>query len=104
MDNPAGGPGRAPVVRHPSPRLISSQPGTQHMPTRRDFLAGTIAAGAIMRNRTSLARPAASATPVNFEVPAGSCDCHPHIFGDPEKFPYFPGRTYTPEPAHPDEM
>ena len=43
-------------------------------------------------------------TPPNFAVPAGACDCHTHIFGDPEKFPFFPGRVYTPEPASPEEM
>lgn len=57
-----------------------------------------------MRSGTSLARPARPPTPVNFEMPAGACDCHTHIFGDPEKFPFFPGRTYTPETALPDEM
>jgi predicted TIM-barrel fold metal-dependent hydrolase len=45
-----------------------------------------------------------STTKVNFEVPAGACDCHTHIHGDPEKFPYFPGRVYTPEPASPEQM
>jgi predicted TIM-barrel fold metal-dependent hydrolase len=44
------------------------------------------------------------ATPVAFEVPAGACDCHTHIHGDPEKFPFFPGRTYTPAMALPEEM
>jgi predicted TIM-barrel fold metal-dependent hydrolase len=43
-------------------------------------------------------------TPVNFDVPAGACDCHTHIHGDPAKFPYFAGRVYTPEPASPEEM
>ena len=44
------------------------------------------------------------ATPVDFEVPAGACDCHTHIHGDPEKFPFFSGRVYTPEMALPEEM
>jgi len=74
------------------------------MLTRRDILIGAVAAGAIMRTRTSLAKAAQPATPVNFEVPAGACDCHTHIHGDPEKFPFFSGRVYTPEPARPDEM
>jgi predicted TIM-barrel fold metal-dependent hydrolase len=74
------------------------------MLTRRDFVAGTIAIGAVMRNRTSFGEPALSLTPVNFEVPAGACDCHTHIFGDPRRFPFFAGRTYTPEPALPDDM
>jgi predicted TIM-barrel fold metal-dependent hydrolase len=41
---------------------------------------------------------------VNFDVPAGACDCHTHIHGDPAKFPWFAGRTYTPEMALPEEM
>jgi predicted TIM-barrel fold metal-dependent hydrolase len=41
---------------------------------------------------------------VNFDVPAGACDCHTHIHGDPEEFPFFAGRVYTPEPASPEEM
>src|SRR2546425_2660405 len=44
------------------------------------------------------------ATPVNFDVPAGSCDCHTHIYGDPVQFPYIPGRVYTPQTALPEEM
>jgi predicted TIM-barrel fold metal-dependent hydrolase len=43
-------------------------------------------------------------TPVNFDVPAGACDCHTHIHGDPAKFPYYAGRVYTPELASPEAM
>ena len=57
-----------------------------------------------MRNRTMLATAAQPSTPVNFDVPAGACDCHTHIHGDVEKFPFFAGRTYTPELASPEEM
>ena len=41
---------------------------------------------------------------MSFDVPPGACDCHTHIHGDPEKFPFFAGRVYTPETALPDEM
>ena len=74
------------------------------MLTRREILVGTIAAGASMRTRTGFAKAAQPATPVSFDVPAGACDCHTHIHGDPEKFPFFPGRVYTPEIALPEEM
>lgn len=57
-----------------------------------------------MRTTTSLAKALPPITPVDFDVPAGACDCHTHIFGDPERFPFFAGRTYTPEPALPEEM
>ena len=43
-------------------------------------------------------------TPVKFDVPAGACDCHAHIFGDPQRFPFSPSRSYTPEPASVEEM
>ncbi len=74
------------------------------MLTRREVLIGAIAAGATMHLRTGFAKASQPATPVNFDVPAGACDCHTHIHGDPEKFPYFPGRVYTPETALPEEM
>ncbi len=74
------------------------------MLTRRKFVAGAIAGGLLVHARAGLARAAQPATPVNFDVPAGACDCHTHIHGDPAKFPYFSGRVYTPETALPDEM
>jgi predicted TIM-barrel fold metal-dependent hydrolase len=36
---------------------------------------------------------------VDFDVPAGACDCHTHVIGDPARFPFTPARTYTPAPA-----
>jgi predicted TIM-barrel fold metal-dependent hydrolase len=41
---------------------------------------------------------------VNFTVPPDACDCHTHIFGNPAQFPWFEGRTYTPESALPEQM
>jgi len=43
-------------------------------------------------------------TPVTFAVPSNACDCHTHIIGDPHQFPFFAGRTCTPEPASLQEM
>jgi predicted TIM-barrel fold metal-dependent hydrolase len=74
------------------------------MVTRRDLLAGAVAAGALMHSRFGFAKASQPATQVNFAVPAGACDCHTHIHGDPEKFPWFAGRIYTPEMALPGEM
>jgi predicted TIM-barrel fold metal-dependent hydrolase len=74
------------------------------MPTRRTVLLGTVAAGMAIRARNSVAKASQPATPVNFDVPAGACDCHTHIHGDPQKFPFFAGRIYTPEMALPEEM
>jgi predicted TIM-barrel fold metal-dependent hydrolase len=57
-----------------------------------------------MPDRTAFAAAAQPSTPVNFDIPAGACDCHTHIHPDPEKFPFFAGRVYTPELASPEEM
>jgi len=32
-------------------------------------------------------------------VPAGACDCHAHVIGPPESYPYVPERSYTPPTA-----
>src|SRR6202163_3856018 len=75
------------------------------MLTRRGILLASIAAGlTTMPNRSAPAPAAHPSTPVNFDIPAGACDCHTHIHGDPAKFPFFAGRVYTPEPASPEEM
>ena len=74
------------------------------MLTRRDALIGAMSVGALMRAKQSLAKAAQPATPVNFDVPADACDCHTHIHGDPQQFPFFAGRVYTPETASPEEM
>ena len=74
------------------------------MLTRRSMMLASIAAGVIMNNRTASAKAAQPATPVNFDMPAGACDCHTHIHPDPAKFPFFAGRVYTPELASPEEM
>jgi predicted TIM-barrel fold metal-dependent hydrolase len=74
------------------------------MPTRRTVMFGIIATGMAMRTRSLRAKAAQPATAVSFDVPAGACDCHTHIHGDLEKFPFFTGRVYTPEMALPEEM
>jgi len=57
-----------------------------------------------MQAPTDTAIAAQPATPPNFDVPADACDCHTHIFGDPQSFPFFAGRVYTPPTALPDDM
>src|SRR5438552_16146777 len=71
---------------------------------RREFRVGADAAGALMQPRSGYAKASQPAINVNFDVPAGACDCHTHIHGDPAKFPWFAGRSYTPEMALPEEM
>ena len=38
-------------------------------------------------------------TPIDFDVPAGACDCHTHVFGPGNSFPWWEGRVYTPGDA-----
>ena len=61
------------------------------MLTRRALLVGALAAGLILRPRTSRATASQPATPLTFEVPARACDCHTHIHGDPARFPFLRG-------------
>ena len=75
------------------------------MITRREVLLGSMAAGAAaLLPKFLWASASQPSTPVNFAVPAGACDCHTHIFGDPRRFPLWSGRTYTPETASIAEM
>lgn len=74
------------------------------MPTRRGVVLGGIAAGFALRTSPLRAKASQAATPVAFAMPAGACDCHTHIIGEPSQFPLFAGRTYTPETALPEEM
>jgi predicted TIM-barrel fold metal-dependent hydrolase len=76
------------------------------MLSRREMLAITpfAAAAAIRRSRHSDATASQLSTAVTFTVPASACDCHTHIFGDPQRFPFAAGRTYTPETASVAEM
>jgi predicted TIM-barrel fold metal-dependent hydrolase len=36
-----------------------------------------------------------------FTLPPGACDCHAHVFGPIERYPYFARRIYTPPDAPP---
>lgn len=77
------------------------------MITRREILIGGLMAGTagVLRGTSALfAKGAQPATKVNFTVPAGACDCHVHVFGDPARYPFFAGRTYTPDTATVQEL
>jgi predicted TIM-barrel fold metal-dependent hydrolase len=77
------------------------------MLSRREVLIGAAAAGAaalVRGGTTAFASASQPATPVNFDVPAGACDTHTHVFGDPQRFPFAAARAYTPEPASVAEM
>jgi predicted TIM-barrel fold metal-dependent hydrolase len=72
--------------------------------TRRDFVKGAVITAAAAGHGRVAATAAQPSTRVRFKVPAGACDCHTHVFGDPARFPFAPGRTYTPESASVAEM
>jgi len=77
------------------------------MLTRRDVLKAGVAAGVSSMVGRSVSIYAAAPQPktkVSFDVPAGGCDCHVHVFGDPKQYPFFSGRTYTPETASAGEL
>src|SRR5262249_52780569 len=68
----------------------------------------TLCIGAAGLSLAALGRPASGAADtvkraVDFDVPAGACDCHVHVFGDPAKFSFAPDRVYTP-PGPSSEM
>jgi len=69
--------------------------------TRRTVLgaAAAGAAGFLKPLNVLSARAAQPATRVGFAVPDSACDCHVHVFGDPQRYPLAAGRGYTPETA-----
>ncbi len=76
------------------------------MLNRREIVLGGVAAGAGMffgKSEEASAKASQPSTPVQFQVPAGACDCHVHTF-DPRHFPYAATRPYTPEPVSVDEL
>lgn len=71
---------------------------------RRLLIGGAATALGIGGFRSARGTASQPATPVNFVVPRGACDCHVHVFGDPQRFPMWAGRTYTPETAPVQEL
>jgi hypothetical protein len=69
------------------------------MLTRRGILHAAGATGASFVSGRAGAAPSTVKTPVGFAVPPGACDCHVHVFSDPQKFPFAPDRVYTPPQA-----
>jgi predicted TIM-barrel fold metal-dependent hydrolase len=46
--------------------------------------------------------PRSDTKPPSFAVPKLACDCHAHIFGPVDKYPYSDNRSFTPPDASPD--
>jgi len=74
------------------------------MLTRRNFVTGALATGALLTSNDGFSKASQPATAVNFEVPAHACDCHTHYYGDPQTFPLSPKHVNTPEGTVPEEM
>src|SRR5215469_5041251 len=72
--------------------------------SRRELIVGGLAALLYGQGSTlTFATASQPATPVSFKVPGDACDCHTHIFGDPQRFAFWSGRPYTPETASVNE-
>ena len=75
------------------------------MLTRREILVGGVMAGVsgLIRERAISATASQPSTKVSFELPPRATDCAVHVY-EPKRFPYWEGRSYTPEPATLDEL
>jgi predicted TIM-barrel fold metal-dependent hydrolase len=75
------------------------------MLTRRGMLhaAGATSTSFLSGGRAAAA-PSTVKTPVDVAVPRGACDCHVHVFSDPNKFPFARERIYTPPAASVDDL
>lgn len=47
--------------------------------------------------------PDPATRPSRVQFPAGACDCHAHVFGPQDRFPYLPTAAYIPPDALPQE-
>ena len=75
------------------------------MLSRRGFLTGMAAGGLAPSLRPTISpENTHPITPVQFEVPERACDCHVHVFGARNRFPFAASRTYTPESASAAEL
>jgi predicted TIM-barrel fold metal-dependent hydrolase len=75
------------------------------MLTRRDMFQrlGAVGVSAVaLRAGVARADMPANRTAPNFDVPAGACDCHVHVFD--AKFPFAEKRIYTPPSASTEEL
>jgi predicted TIM-barrel fold metal-dependent hydrolase len=66
---------------------------------------GSTAAAAIWAAQAGIRGAAAQhRSAVAFDVPRGACDCHVHVFGEVERFPFAEKRIYTPPPALTEQL
>lgn len=70
--------------------------------SRRQAILGVAMAGSAglaSRIGAAAAQAPQPTTKPTFQVPNGACDCHVHVFGDPQRYPFAATRVYTPPPA-----
>jgi 2-pyrone-4,6-dicarboxylate lactonase len=53
--------------------------------------------------RPTLSGPDPNTRKPGWKMPPGACDCHAHVFGPQEGFPYLPGAAYIPPDATPEQ-
>jgi 2-pyrone-4,6-dicarboxylate lactonase len=51
------------------------------------------------KSEPTIAPPDPNPRQPRFRMPAGACDAHCHVFGPADRYPYAPGRPYTPHDA-----
>jgi predicted TIM-barrel fold metal-dependent hydrolase len=71
------------------------------MVSRREVLVGGLVTAVSGMFSQNAPQPGSQ---VSFYIPPGGCDCHVHVFGDPKRYPFWDGRSYTPEPATVEEL
>ena len=78
----------------------------ENISRRQAVVTGALAGAATLFRGVEVlfAKAAQPKTKVTFNVPAATCDTHVHLFGDPQRYPFFAGRVYTPEPASVAEL
>jgi predicted TIM-barrel fold metal-dependent hydrolase len=84
-----------PVAPAPKAPVAAAKPAAKSRPRTRSIAAAKTA-------RTLV--PSQPKTAVGFRVPPGACDCHVHVFGAAETFPFVTARGYTPPPASGDDL
>jgi predicted TIM-barrel fold metal-dependent hydrolase len=69
------------------------------------ILAGALGIGGLRSGgaRSETTAPTVKTQP-SFALPEGAADCHVHVIPDPAKFPFWPGRIYTPPDATADDL
>src|SRR5207237_2234977 len=91
----------APTVAEPVTAPSKTAPATVKRSAARPARSKETAAAAAHPRTMTASQPK---TAIGFSVPSGACDCHVHVFGMAEAFPFAASRGYTPPRAEADEL